>query len=92
MLDEIMFAGATPAAPKRIMLADPAARWIAVTREAPSTPTAPTNLSTSITRSDDVSAPGEGYRQRRMIEKTQGRFGLRPERKMKDTASWPNLR
>lgn len=99
MLDDAAFGGATPVQPKRINLTDPASRWTAATREAAFYSYSTNYLidldhavivdveATTSVRQAEVTA------QRRMIERTQERFGLWPERLVADTAygSAPNL-
>lgn len=99
MLDDAAFGGATPVQPKRINLTDPASRWTAATCEAAFYSYSTNYLidldhavivdveATTSVRQAEVTA------QRRMIEQTQERFGLWPERLVADTAygSAPNL-
>ena len=99
VLDDAAFGGATPVTPKRINLTDPAARWTAATREAAFYSYSTNYLidldhavivdveATTSVRQAEVTA------QRRMIERTQERFGLWPEKLVADTAyrSAPNL-
>ena len=99
VLDDAAFGGATPVTPKRINLTDPAARWTAATREAAFYSYSTNYLidldhavivdveATTSVRQAEVTA------QRRMIERTQERFGLWPQRLVADTAygSAPNL-
>lgn len=99
VLDDAAFGGATPVTPKRINLTDPASRWTAATREAAFYAYSTNYLidldhavivdveATTSVRQAEVTA------QRRMIERTQDRFGLWPERLVADTAygSAPNL-
>jgi transposase len=99
VLDDAAFGGATPVTPKRINLTDPASRWTAATREAAFYAYSTNYLidldhavivdveATTSVRQAEVTA------QRRMIERTQVRFGLWPERLVADTAygSAPNL-
>lgn len=99
VLDDAAFGGATPVTPKRLNLTDPAARWTAATREAAFYSYSTNYLidldhavivdveATTSVRQAEVTA------QRRMIERTQERFGLWPERLVADTAygSAPNL-
>src|SRR5690606_15897742 len=92
VLDDAAFGGATPVTPKRINLTDPAARWTAATREAVFYSYSTNYLidldhavivdveATTSVRQAEVTA------QRRMIERTQERFGLWPERFVADTA------
>ena len=88
-----------PVVPKRINLTDPAARWTAATREAAFYSYSTNYLidldhavivdveATTSVRQAEVTA------QRRMLERTQERFGLWPERLVADAAygSAPNL-
>ena len=99
VLDDAVFGGATPVEPKRINLTDPAARWTAATREA-AFYSYSTNYLIDLDHAVivDVEATtsvrqAEVLAQRRMIERTQERFGLWPERLVADTAygSAPNL-
>ena len=99
VLDDAAFGGATPVKPKRINLTDPAARWTAATREA-AFYSYSTNYLIDLDHAVivDVEATtsvrqAEVLAQRRMIERTQERFGLWPERLVADTAygSAPNL-
>ena len=99
VLDDAAFGGATPVEPKRINLTDPAARWTAATREA-AFYSYSTNYLIDLDHAVivDVEATtsvrqAEVLAQRRMIERTQERFGLWPERLVADTAygSAPNL-
>ena len=99
VLDNAAFGGATPVGPKRINLTDPAARWTAATREAAFYAYSTNYLidldyavivdveATTSVRQAEVTA------QRRKLERTQGRFGLWPERLEGDAAysSAPNL-
>ena len=99
VLDDAAFGGATPVEPKRINLTDPAARWTAATREAAFYSYSTNYLidldhavivdveATTSVRQAEVTA------QRRMIERTQERFGLWPEKLVADAAygSAPNL-
>ncbi len=98
-LDDAAFGGATPITPKRINITDPASRWTAATREAAFYAYSTNYLidldhavivdveATTSVRQAEVTA------QRRMIERTQDRFGLWPERLVADAAygSAPNL-
>ena len=98
-LDDAAFGGATPVTPKRINLTDSAARWTAATREAAFYSYSTNYLidldqavivdveATTSVRQAEVTA------QRRMIERTQERFGLWPEKLVTDAAygSAPNL-
>jgi len=99
VLDDAAFGGATPVTPKRINLTDPASRWTAATREA-AFYSYSTNYLIDLENAVivDVEATtsvrqAEGTAQRRMIERTQERFGFRPERLVADAAygSAPNL-
>ena len=99
VLDDAAFGNVTPVEPKRINLTDPAARWTAATREAAFYSYSTNYLidldhavivdveATTLVRQAEVLA------QRRMIERTQERFGLWPEKLVADTAygSAPNL-
>jgi transposase len=99
VLDDAAFGGATPVTPKRINLTDPASRWTAASREAAFYAYSTNYLidldhavivdveATTSVRQAEVTA------QRRMIERTQDRFGIWPERLVADTAygSAPNL-
>lgn len=99
VLDDAAFGGATPVTPKRINLTDPTSRWTAATREAAFYAYSTNYLidldhavivdveATTSVRQAEVTA------QRRMIERTQTRFGIWPERLVADTAygSGPNL-
>ena len=99
MLDDAAFGGSTPVTPKRINLTDPAARWTAATRERAFYAYS-TNYLIDLDHAVivDVEATtairqAEVLAQRRMIERTQDRFGLWPEKLVADTAygSAPNL-
>lgn len=95
VLDDAVFGGATLVSPKRINLTDPAARWTAATREAAFYSYSTNYLidldhavivdveATTSVRQVEVTA------QRRMIERTQERFGLWPEKLVADTAYGP---
>ena len=102
VLDDVAFGGATPVPPKQLAVADPAARWIAASRERAFFAYAASYLvylqhavivdveATTAIRQAEVSA------QRRTIDRTQERFGLWPERLVGDTGyddaknlSWP---
>lgn len=99
VLDDAAFGGSTPVTPKRINLTDPASRWTAATRGSAFYAYSTNYLidldhavivdveATTAIRQAEVTA------QRRMIERTQERFGLWPERLVADTAygSAPNL-
>ena len=99
VLDDAAFGGATHVEPKRINLTDPAARWTAATREA-AFYSYSTNYLIDLDHAVivDVEATtsvrqAEVLAQQKMIERTQERFGLWPERLVADTAygSAPNL-
>ena len=99
VLDDAAFGGATPVEPKRVSLTDPAARWTAATRDA-AFYSYSTNYLIDLDHAVivDVEATtsvrqAEVLAQRRMIERTQERFGLWPEKLVADTAygSAPNL-
>ena len=99
VLDDAAFGGSTPVRPKRINLTDPAARWTAATRERAFYAYS-TNYLIDLDHAVivDVEATtairqAEVLAQRRMIERTQDRFGLWPEKLVADTAygSAPNL-
>lgn len=91
VLDDAAFGGATPVEPKQLAVADPAARWTAATRERAFFAYSTNYLidlenavivdveATTSLRQAEVTA------QRRMIERTQDRFGLTPERLAADT-------
>ena len=91
VLDDAAFGGATPVPPKQLAVADPAARWTAATRERAFFAYSTNYLidldhavivdveATTSIRQAEVTA------QRRMIERTQARFGLWPERLAADT-------
>lgn len=99
VLDDAAFGGSTPVTPKRINLTDPASRWTAATRERAFYAYSTNYLidldhavivdveATTSVRQAEVTA------QRRMIERTQERFGIWPERLVADAAygSAPNL-
>ena len=99
VLDDAAFGAATPVGPKRINITDPAARWTAATRDAAFYSYSTNYLidldhavivdveATTSIRQAEVTA------QRTMIERTQERFGLWPEKLVADTAygSAPNL-
>jgi transposase len=99
VLDDAAFGGATPVIPKRINLTDPASRWTAATREAAFYSYSTNYLidldhavivdveATTSVRQAEVTA------QRRMLERTQERFGMWPARLVADAAygSAPNL-
>jgi transposase len=92
VLDDAAFGGSTPVTPKRINLTDPASRWTAATREAAFYSYSTNYLidldhavivdveATTSVRQAEVTA------QRRMIERTQERFGIWPERLVADAA------
>jgi transposase len=99
VLDDAAFGGSTPVPPKRINITDPAARWTAATRERAFYAYS-TNYLIDLDHAVivDVEATtairqAEVLAQRRMIERTQDRFGLWPEKLVADTAygSAPNL-
>ncbi|MDB5575510.1 MAG: transposase [Bradyrhizobium sp.] len=91
VLDDAAFGGATPVPPKQLAVADPAARWTAATRERAFFAYSTNYLidlehavivdveATTSIRQAEVTA------QRRMIDRTQARFGLWPERLAADT-------
>jgi transposase len=91
VLDDAAFGAATPVAPKQLAVADPAARWTAASRERAFFAYSTNYLidlehavivdveATTSIRQAEVTA------QRRMIERTQARFGLWPERLAADT-------
>ena len=91
VLDDAAFGGATPVAPKQLAVADPAARWTAASRERAFFAYSTNYLidlehavivdveATTSIRQAEVTA------QRTMIERTQARFGLWPERLAADT-------
>jgi transposase len=99
VLDDAAFGGSTPVQPKRLALTDPASRWTAATRERAFYAYSTNYLvdldhavivdveATTSVRQAEVTA------QRRMIERTQDRFGIWPQRLVADTAygSAPNL-
>jgi transposase len=92
VLDDAAFGGATLVLPKRIALTDPASRWTAATRERAFYAYSTNYLidldhavivdveATTSVRQAEVTA------QRRMIERTQDRFGIRPQRLVADAA------
>lgn len=92
VLDDAAFGGATSVTPKRIALTDPASRWTAATREAAFYAYSTNYLidldhavivdveATTSVRQAEVTA------QRRMIERTQERFHIRPQRLVADAA------
>jgi transposase len=92
VLDDAAFGASTPVTPKRINLTDPASRWTAATREAAFYSYSTNYLidldhavivdveATTSVRQAEVTA------QRRMIERTQERFGIWPERLVADAA------
>jgi transposase len=91
VLDDAAFGAATPVVPKRLAVADPAARWTAASRERAFFAYSTNYLidldhavivdveATTSVRQAEVTA------QRRMIERTYERFGLWPERLAADT-------
>jgi transposase len=99
VLDDAAFGAATPVAPKQLAVADPAARWTAASRERAFFAYSTNYLidldhavivdveATTAVRQAEVTA------QRRMIERTQERFGLWPERLAADAGygDAPNL-
>ena len=92
VLDDAAFDVATPVLPKRIALTDPASRWTAATRE-PAVHAYSTNYLTDLDHVVivDVEATtsvrqAEVTAQRRMIERTQDRFGIRPQRLVADAS------
>jgi transposase len=92
VLDDAAFGGATPVAPKQLAVADPASRWTAATRERAFFAYSTNYLidlehavivdveATTSVRQAEVTA------QRRMIDRAQARFGLRPERLTADAS------
>jgi transposase len=99
VLEDAAFGAATSVTPKRVALADPAARWTAAMRE-PAFYAYSTNYLIDLDHAVivDVEATtsvrqAEVTAQRRMIERTQERFGIWPERLVADAAygSAPNL-
>jgi hypothetical protein len=86
VLDDAAFGGTTPIEPKQLAVSDPAARWIAATREQAFFAYSTNDLidldhavivdveTTTSVRQAEVTA------QRRLIERTGERFGLWPER------------
>ena len=97
--DEAAFGSPTPVTPKRTNITNPASRWAAATR-ASAFYAYSTNCLTVFDHAviADVEATtavrqAEVLAQRRIIERTQDRLGLRPERLVADTAygSAPNL-
>ena len=99
VLDDAAFGGATPVTPKRIILTDPGSRWTATTREAAfysysTNYLIDRDLAVIVDVGATTSVPqAEVTAQRRIIDRTQERFGLWPERLVADTAygSAPNL-
>jgi transposase len=99
VLDDAAFGAATPVVPKQLAVADPAARWTAASRERAFFAYSTNYLidldhavivdveATTAVRQAEVTA------QRRMIERTQERFGLWPERLAADAGygDAPNL-
>ena len=86
------FGGSTPVTPKRLNVTDPAARWTAASRERAFFSYS-TNYLIDIDHAVivDVEATtsirqAEVLAQRRMIERTQERFGLWPEKLVADAA------
>jgi transposase len=86
VLDDAAFGGATPVTPKRINLTDPELRWTAATREA-AFYSYSANYLIDLDQAVivDVEATtsvrkAEATAQRRMIERTQERIGIWPER------------
>lgn len=99
VLDDAAFGGSTPVTPKRINLTDPASRWTAATRGSAFYAYS-TNYLIDLDHAVivDVEATtairqAEVLAQRRMIERTQERFGLWPEKLVADAAygAAPNL-
>ena len=99
VLDDAAFGGATPVTPKRLNVTDPAARWTAASRERAFFSYS-TNYLIDVDHAVivDVEATtsirqAEVLAQRRMIERTQERFGLWPEKLVADAAygAAPNL-
>ena len=92
VLDDAAFGGATPVAPKQLPVADPASRWTAATRQRAFFAYSTNYLidlehavivdveATTSVRQAEVSA------QRRMIDRAQARFRLRPERLAADAS------
>jgi hypothetical protein len=92
VLDDAAFSSATPVAPKQLAVADPASRWTAATRERAFFAYSTNYLidlehaviidveATTSVRQAEVTA------QRRMIDRVQARFGLRPERLTADAS------
>jgi transposase len=92
VLDDAAFGGSTPVEPKRIALTDPASRWTAATRERAFYAYSTNYLidldhavivdveATTSVRQAEVTA------QRRMIDRTQERFGIWPHRLVADAA------
>jgi transposase len=92
VLDDAAFGGATPVTPKQLAVADPASRWTAATRERAFFAYSSNYLidlehavivdveATTSVRQAEVTA------QRRMIDRAQARFGLRPERLAADAS------
>lgn len=92
VLDEAAFGGARPVTPKLIAITNPVSRWTAATREAAYYSYSTNYLidldyaiivdveATTSVRQAEVTA------QRRMIDRTQERFGIWPERLVADTA------
>ena len=99
VLDDAAFGGSTPVTPKRLNVTDPAARWTAASRERAFF-SYPTNYLIDVDHAVivDVEATtsirqAEVLAQRRMIERTQERFGLWPEKLVADAdyGADPNL-
>jgi hypothetical protein len=92
VLDDAAFGGATPVTPKQLAVADPASRWTAATRERAFFAYSTNYLidlehavivdveATTSVRQAEVTA------QRRMIDRAQARFGLRPDRLAADAS------
>lgn len=92
VLDDAAFGDATPVTPKRVALTDPAARWTAATRDAAFYAYS-TNYLIDLDHAVIVDVEAKtAVRQaevtagRRMIGRTQERFGIWPERLVADTA------
>lgn len=99
VLDDAAFGASTPVTPKRLNVTDPAARWTAASRERAFFSYS-TNYLIDVDNAVivDVEATtsirqAEVLAQRRMIERTQERFGLWPEKLVADAAygAAPNL-
>jgi hypothetical protein len=92
VLDDAAFGGATPVTPKQLAVADPASRWTAATRERAFFAYSTNYLidlehavivdveATTSVRQAEVTA------QRRMIDRAQAGFGLRPDRLAADAS------